>query len=245
MMPLVRQLFVSPSCRNSNPMSVCFRSVLRLWVFSFPSFLLHPRNLVVDRMWLLPDRLCCICSEECIFQEKEKMVTNAVLSLIVQGPSSDTAEASIKLNQLDLKLSPRRFVSFIAGCSVNKREQPNGLLLLISKRPLSFSLGRSSYPVRPLALGQLRGEPGQIESLRWRSSARAPQQPLLVLEVLFSHFHFTHPVNCICVEIHWPLKAELNQGRDRQTSPILTKLHTFKTLPCLNSLWKREFSAWT
>lgn len=221
MMPLVRQLFASPTCRNSNPTSVCFRSVLRLWVFSFSSFLLHPRNLVVDHIWLSPDWLCCISSEECIFQEKEKMVANAVLSLIVQGPSSDTAEASIKLNQLDLKLSPRRFVSFIAGCSINKREQSNGLLLLISKRPLSFSLGRSSYSVWPLALGQLRGEPGQIESLHWMSSARASGSPLLVLGVLsFLPFPFTHPVNGICTEIHWPLKAELNQGRHQQASHI-------------------------
>lgn len=47
--PSVRQLFASPPCRGPSPMSVCFRSVRRRWVFPLPSFWLCSIKLVTGR----------------------------------------------------------------------------------------------------------------------------------------------------------------------------------------------------
>ena len=46
---------------------------------------------------------------------------------------------------------------------------------------------------------------------------RGRWEAIVGLLLSFFYSHFTHPVNCICIEVHW---LRLNSGGDRQESQV-------------------------
>lgn len=76
-LPSVRQLFAGSPCSSPNAVPVCFRSVLRRWVFLSPPFWLCSIKLVTGCGCCLNGLVEFVLKN--VFCKRKKMVTNAVL----------------------------------------------------------------------------------------------------------------------------------------------------------------------